>query len=334
MRKYSNQFSFKSFWNLSTKDKIKFILSFTGLKKVIYSVIYFFLYPFFKNKSFFIKGLLFDLQKNYSKYVGIQNKKGERFITFSNDNIISKDIFLREEFDLIKLEKTLSFLKKEKKIENFFDIGANIGTICIPAIKRKLVKNCKAVEPETRNFELLKTNIVFNNLENKITSYNYALSNKDDQIVKMELAKNNSGDHRVKEKEQAIFNLRGEENRELINIKTKTFDSLFPNVNKQTDLVWIDTQGHEAKILEGSKNVIKNKIPIVIEFWPYGLKRSGDWEKIFQIIKNFDYYVDLSSSELYANQINQKSLDNLRSGWDDEKKNKHSLFTDLILLQE
>ncbi len=332
MKKYLNQFTFKNFWSLSVKNKIKFILSFTGLKKIIYNIIYFCLYPIFNNKSFFIRGLLFDLQKNYSKYIGLKNKNGERFIIFSNDNIISKDIFLRDEFDLIKLEKTLDFLNKKKKIENFFDIGANIGTICIPATKRQLVKSCKAVEPENRNFELLKTNITLNNLENKITPYNYALSNKNDQIVKMELAKNNSGDHRVKE--EVKFNLRGEENRKLIDIKTKTFDSLFPNVNKENDLVWIDTQGHEAKILEGSKNVIKNKIPIVIEFWPYGLKRSGDWERIFQIIKNFKYYVDLSNSELQAHLINEKSLDDLKNGWDNEKKNKHSLFTDLILLQE
>ena len=56
--------------------------------------------------------------------------------------------------------------------------------------------------------------------------------------------------------------------------------------NKEMDMKAF--QEHIDFDLYGSKNVIKNKIPIVIEFWPYGLKRSGDWEKIFQVIRNFD----------------------------------------------
>ena len=332
MRKYSNKFSIQKFLKLNFKNKIKFVLTIVGLKKIIYNFIYFFLYPIFKNQSFFIKGLIFDLHKYHSKYIGIQNKKGEKFVIFSNDKIISKNIFLNHEFDLVKLEKTLEFLKeKQKNILNFYDVGANIGTICIPAIKRNLVKSCKAIEPEIKNFELLKTNIVFNNLEEKIEIFNCALADKNEQNIKMELAKDNSGDHRIKV--NSTLNLRGEKNREVIDINTRTFDSLFPNVSQHTDLVWIDTQGYEAKILDGSQNVIKNKVPIVIEFWPYGLKRNGDWEKIFQMIKLFDYYIDLSSPELNAIEINEKSMEDLKNGWEEENENKHSLFTDLILLR-
>ena len=40
-----------------------------------------------------------------------------------------------------------------------YDIGANIGVTCIPAVNRGLVKNAFAVEPETSNFELLKLNV-------------------------------------------------------------------------------------------------------------------------------------------------------------------------------
>ena len=38
-----------------------------------------------------------------------------------------------------------------------FDIGANIGVISIPAVKRGLIKKAYAVEPEPQNYNLLKT---------------------------------------------------------------------------------------------------------------------------------------------------------------------------------
>ena len=65
-------------------------------------------------------------------------------------------MFVKEEFDLNKFEKALDFLNKKKKIENLYDIGANLGIICIPAVKRGLVKKAFAVEPEPKNFQLLK----------------------------------------------------------------------------------------------------------------------------------------------------------------------------------
>ena len=40
--------------------------------------------------------------------------------------------------------------------DTFLDIGANIGVICIPAVKRGLVESANAVEPERKNFELLQ----------------------------------------------------------------------------------------------------------------------------------------------------------------------------------
>ena len=35
-------------------------------------------------------------------------------------------------------------------------------------------------------------------------------------------------------------------------------------------------------------NRIINKIPTVIEFWPYALKRNGLWESMLKNIENFD----------------------------------------------
>ncbi len=333
MRKYLNQLSFKNFNQLSFKDKLKFILRITGLKKIIYKIIYFFLYPLFKTKSPFIKGLLFDLQKNYTKYSGLQNKYGEQFIVFNNDSVISKEILVSGEFDLKKLEKTINFLKTKKniKIKNLYDIGANIGVICIPAVNRGLVEKAYAVEPEDNNFRLLKANIELNNLKEKIIPYHYAMSNFDDKILEIELSLDNLGDHRIKV--DSKFNTHGEENRNITKVKSKKFDTLFKEINSNEDLVWIDVQGYEPVVLSGAENLLKAKAPIVVEFWPYALKRANVWENMLNLISKFDQYVDLSDADATINEINKKNLLNLEKGWDDEKKGSHSLHTDLILLK-
>ena len=50
-------------------------------------------------------------------------------------------------------------------------------------------------------------------------------------------------------------------------------------------------------------------------------------------IRKFKYFLDLSKSENNLEIINDKSLDKLTSGWDEENKDKHALFTDILILK-
>ena len=328
MKKYENINNKK----LNLKKKIKLILSFLGLKKIINIFIYYILYIILKTKIPFLRGIIFDFYKEVTEIVFYSNSHGEKFALFSNDNIISKEIFINEEFDLNKFTKILNFLNKKNKIKNLYDIGANIGSICIPAVKRNLVEAAYAIEPVSKNFKLLKINIILNNLEDKIKSFNYALGSVDDQNLEMELAHDNSGDHRIRLK-QLASNLYDEKRRVIEKVKSKKFDTLFQNLNSQTDLVWIDTQGFEPAILSGAQNLINSKTPIVLEFWPYGLKRNNLWEQMRVILEKFSYFADLTEKEIYLKKINKENLDELFSDWEEEKKNKHALFTDLLLIK-
>ena len=333
MKKYPKNFTekIKNFLQLDFKIKFKKFLTLVGLKFFLYNSLFFIVKLINKNRSPFVRGILFDALKYKSKLEIVENKHKEKFIIFTNDNVISKEIFLSEEFDIKKVYKALDFLNKKSKISRLYDIGANIGVICIPAVKRGLVESANAVEPERKNFELLQMNVALNDLQNKIKIFDYALSDKDNEIIEMELAEDNSGDHRIKNKPQ--FNIHGEENRKTVKVNSKKFDSLFTNIDPKKDLVWIDTQGYEPIILSGSENLIKSKTPIVIEFWPYALKRAGHWEKMMHIFSKFDYFIDLSLSSTTPVEINEKNLLILKDGWDSEKKGDFSLYTDLILLK-
>ena len=332
MKNYQNNFldKIKFFFKLSFKKKIKKIFTLLGIRFILYQTLYNFFKFIFKSKSPFIRSTLFDTLKFNSNLSIIETIHNEKFIVFNNDNIISKEMFVTGEFDLKKLRKSLNFLNKNYKINTLYDIGANIGVICIPAVNRGLVKKAYAVEPENKNFDLLKMNIAINNLQNKINTYNYALSDQDDKKIEMELAEDNSGDHRIKS--MIKFNTHGEEKRKTTEVFTKKFDTLFKNINPKTDLIWIDTQGYEPIILSGAKDLINSRAPIVLEFWPYALKRIGSWELMLKIIAQFDKYIDLSQETIELQEISEKSLLKLQDGWGEEKKGSYSLYTDLLLL--
>ena len=178
---------------------------------------------------------------------------------------------------------------------------------------------------------MLKLNVSLNNLEDKIKIFNYALSSENDKTLNLEISKDNSGDHRIRlpGKEEGLH---GEEKRKVKSVVGKTFDSLFPNVNPKEDLIWIDTQGFEPNILEGANKLIISGAPIVIEFWPYALKRNDLWNKMEEMIKKFKFYCDISQDPFQIVEINEQNIKKLFSGWDQEKPNKHALFTDLLLL--
>ena len=321
-------FSKKKF---NIRSTIKRLLIFLGFKKLSYIIIHLILFLILKIKIPFLRSIVFDYNKKISEIFFFTNKYGEKFGLFSNDNIISKELFVSEEFDLKKLIKTLNFLNKKGKIKNLYDIGANIGSICIPAVKRNLVEAAFAVEPVSKNFQLLRTNIILNNLEEKIKPFNFALSSEDDQNLDIELASDNSGDNRIR-LNKSDTNLYDEDKRKIEKIKTKKFDTLFENLNQDSDLVWIDTQGFEPVILSGAQNLLKSKTPIVIEFWPYGLKRNNLWEQMRITLEMFNYFSDLSEEKISLKKINKESLDELFCGWEKEKKNQHALFTDLLLI--
>ena len=119
MKKYSEtlQNKCKNFLKLDTTSKLKKVLKFLGFKYIIYNFIYFFLSKIIKSKNYFLKGVLFDTLKHTNDLTIVKGKFNEKFILFTNDNVISKEMFVNGKFDLLKLERTLEFLNKKKKLK-------------------------------------------------------------------------------------------------------------------------------------------------------------------------------------------------------------------------
>ncbi len=289
--------------------------------KIIYNLfkpLLIILYPI-NNKLF--RSLLFDLSEN-EKYIAVKTKH-ESFIIHSKDKIISKHLFVtKQPTDFDKLLKIINITKNEYKITNIVDVGANIGTICIPACKRQIIKNAFAFEPDPKNYTLLQANIALNNLQNSIESFNFALGEKENESVNLLLSADNYGDNRV----SSMQNIHKAEK---ITIKSKSLDSMNLNLEYKETLIWVDVQGYESFVLRGAKGVLSNKPLLAIEFAPEMMKENRSFQDLVSILEESKYkhFVDLNLKISKYEVLNKVNLERLYKKYDN-----NSSFTDLLIL--
>ena len=180
----------------------------------------------------------FDNQKEETELLAI-NTFNEKYIVNSNDKGIGRSLYINGSFEFDIFLHTLEILKNKIKTETLVDIGANIGSICIPAVKRGIFKNCLAIEPEPYNFDLLTKNIFINGLSDKIQTFNVALGQFNNEKIKFELSENNYGDHRIKSNltEKNYYN---EDKRKIIDIEIKRLDAVIKDFDPKETLLWMD----------------------------------------------------------------------------------------------
>ena len=174
----------------------------------------------------------------------------------------------------------------------FIDVGANIGLITIPIAKINEKIDLYAFEPEPNNYIFLRKNIIANAVELKIKTFNTALFSGD-CILDMELSADNMGDHRVRR--QAVANSQGnyynEASRPTVKIQARKLDSVLNAKDLIRPIILkIDTQGAEVQVFSGATNLLAEVDYLIVEYWPYGLRRMGDTTDSFlELIKQFPW---------------------------------------------
>lgn len=158
------------------------------------------------------------------------------------------------------------FEELSKQVNNFLDIGANIGYYSLLAVQANPKITVHAFEPALGPKYYLNENIKLNGFKNNITSVDVALSNETGAIDFYEV-------ENVKYR-YLKYNLAGEGNagtkktsRNFIK-NTVNAITLKHFINDQNidpiDLIKIDTEGTEYDILMSAKDEIKKHEPIVI----------------------------------------------------------------------
>jgi FkbM family methyltransferase len=216
---------------------------------------------------------------------------GVRFLVSTDDDVIGRVTFAYRGFDEAAMHALVRVLGERTgsseplRGRTIVDVGANIGTTSIYALRRFGAARAIAFEPEPGNLALLRQNLWANELADAVDVRELALSDADG-TVEFEISPENSGDHRVRVGGGDAGEM-GEQDRRVIPVPARRLDGLIAAGELPLDdvaLVWIDVQGHEAHVLAGATAVFDAGIPVSIEYWPYGLERAGGLDRLHQLV--------------------------------------------------
>jgi len=215
-------------------------------------------------------------------------------------SLIQGKAFERDVFDLAlrRLEEHLPSIPFKGRA--FVDIGANVGFMTVYASQSGNFNRAVCAEPDPVNFRLLKATMAVNDLEQFARLVRTAIGEMPGH-VSLEHAEGNFGDHRIRVKADSSEDAYDEGKRVTTQVPMTTLDDLVASSNLQPEevgLAWIDTQGYEGFVLAGGTATIqRGKVPVVCEFWPYGMKRSGGWPLFRKTVQHsFSGYYNLGDS--------------------------------------
>lgn len=234
-------------------------------------------------------------------------------LVYSDDAVIGRSLRQRGAFTEVAIASVVRFLRREFDFQPrlFVDIGANIGTHLLRAVRDGTFTEGVGVEMDAANFRLLTCNVVLNDRQRQVRLYNVAVSDRVGTVT-MEQSTDNYGDHRVRpagdggigskvvrvDRGGEVF---AEHLRQTRQVETLTLDTLEATggftCDRQT-LIWIDTQGHEGHVLDGGQGIFdrEDRPFVVVEFWPYGLERSGGRTRLFQFLERCRGVYDMSAT--------------------------------------
>jgi FkbM family methyltransferase len=192
---------------------------------------------------------------------------GTQFLVFKGSDLISNH--LKKELYEDDIHQLALKLLINEQSGTVLDIGANLGTFCVP-LARKIPKlKFHAFEPQRIVNYQLCANIIINSLDNVYT-YELALSDKDADIEldMPDYAKETnigafSIDKEVRKNEYECATVNTTDKIQLVPLDFLTFSDV--------KLIKIDVEGHELEVLQGGLETIKanNYPPIIFEAWTW-----------------------------------------------------------------
>jgi len=272
------------------------------------------------------------------------DRDGLRFYVSTSDRVLSRRLFIYHRKPERDIEHAFVALRQvcqlTRSLERtlVIEIGANIGSHTVELLKRYGAENVVAIEPDPGNFELLQHNVLANGVYDRVAMLQLALSDRNG-TAELELASDNCGDHRIRGSGRADDG--AEPLRPTVEVQTARFDSLVDAGDidlGSVGLVWMDVQGHEAHVLRGARSLLESPIPVVMEYWPYGLRRAGALEALHELIAtHYRYVIDLGEGSSRRRRIMPASRlagIEVEYGWSESSPYYREKATDLILAHD
>jgi FkbM family methyltransferase len=133
------------------------------------------------------------------------------------------------------------YLKNKNRYKKVFDIGANIGLHSI--ILAKAGFDVVSYEPDPWHFKILQDNLELNSVASKVSPRNKAVSTSFGELEFIRVLDNTTGSHLAGAKKDPYGEL------ERFNVSVDAFKDIM----KGADLLKIDVEGHESKLILSSE---------------------------------------------------------------------------------
>ena len=210
--------------------------------------------------------------------------------------------FILNLFDFFYQKKIINFFKKNSDLKNIVDVGGHAGETVEMFLKNFCLNNIFSFEPSQKNFRVLSSNLL--NFKKKYSStkialFNYGLGEKNCQTyINNTLESSSSTINSINKKSKYYkkklkYLMTSDElyvsKRELIEIKTLDSFIVSENINC-IDLLKIDTEGYELKILSGvSKNFKIIKYIYFEHHYDNMIDKGYVFSDIHSLLKEYDF---------------------------------------------
>jgi FkbM family methyltransferase len=180
-----------------------------------------------------------------------------------------------------ELEQAVSVLQNAGRLAPqsvFVDVGANIGTHSVYALRTGEFSQVVAFEPEPHNFRLLEMNFAANGLTEMAQAIAKA-AGASAGMARLHLHPRNKGAH-------AIAGAPSDDSVESIAVPVVRVDEALTELGIAPDrvgLVWVDVEGYEPQVLRGLAGLMRERVPIAFEYSPERYAQ-GDWQEIARLL--------------------------------------------------
>jgi FkbM family methyltransferase len=142
----------------------------------------------------------------------------------------------------------------------FIEVGGNIGTTTVMAIRRYGFTSAVVLEPSPASFRTLRINLVANEVEKSVLALPVAASDREGKVP-FDTRTRNSGAHRIGNRRP------GKTDHRNLFVEAVTLDGLIERGMIDPELVgllWVDAPKHECNVLNGATTLIETGVPIVM----------------------------------------------------------------------